>query len=54
MRYITLHEVIQIHSRLISTSGGSPGVRDLAALDSAVAQPHMTTREPDMPPRKCF
>lgn len=50
MRHITLHEVIEIHSRLISTSGGSPGVRDLAALDSAVAQPRMTFGGEDLYP----
>jgi death-on-curing protein len=42
MRYITLHEVMEIHFRLISASGGRPGVRDLAGLDSAAAQPRMT------------
>jgi death-on-curing protein len=50
MRYITLREVMEIHSRLISASGGSPGVRDLAALDSAVAQPRMTFGGEDLYP----
>jgi death on curing protein len=42
MRYLTVEEVLALHSRLIATSGGSLGVRDQNALDSAVAQPQMT------------
>ena len=42
MRYLTVEEVLALHSRLIATSGGSLGVRDPNALDSAVAQPQMT------------
>ena len=39
MRYVSLQEVISLHSLLISQSGGSSGLRDRGALDSAVAQP---------------
>ena len=42
MRYLTVEEVLALHSRLIATSGGSHGVRDANALDSAVAQLQMT------------
>ena len=42
MRYLTVDEVLALHSRLIATSGGSLGLRDPNALDSAVAQPQMT------------
>jgi hypothetical protein len=42
MRYLTVDEVLALHSRLIATSGGSLGVRDANALDSSVAQPRMT------------
>jgi death-on-curing protein len=42
MRYLTVEEVLALHSRLIATSGGTQGVRDQNALDSAVAQPQMT------------
>jgi death on curing protein len=42
MRYLTVEELLVLHSRLIGTSGGSLGVRDANALDSAVAQPLMT------------
>lgn len=39
MRYLTLGEVLALHRRLLAESGGSPGVRDLAAIASAVSQP---------------
>jgi len=42
MRYLTVEEVLALHSRLIATSGGGRGLRDANALDSAVAQPQMT------------
>lgn len=39
MRYLTLQEVISLHSVIIAQSGGSSGLRDRGALESAVAQP---------------
>src|ERR1051325_11441883 len=39
MRYLSLQEVISLHSLLIEQSGGSSGLRDRGALESAVAQP---------------
>ena len=39
MRYLSLQEVISLHSLLIAQSGGSSGLRDRGALESAVAQP---------------
>ena len=39
MRYLSLQEIISLHSLLISQSGGSSGLRDRGALESAVAQP---------------
>ena len=42
MRYLTVTEILDLHQRVISQSGGAPGVRDANALDSAVAQPAMT------------
>jgi death on curing protein len=39
MRYLSLQEVISLHSLLIAQSGGSAGLRDRGALESAVAQP---------------
>lgn len=42
MRHLSLAEVLFLHRWLIEQTGGSVGVRDLAALESAVAQPRMT------------
>ena len=39
MRYLTLAETLELHRRILAESGGSAGVRDLGALESAVAQP---------------
>lgn len=42
MRYLSFSEILDLHNRLLATSGGAAGVRDLGALESAVAQPHAT------------
>jgi death-on-curing protein len=42
MRYLTVGEVLDIYSRVMQQSGGLVGIRDLGALESAVAQPRMT------------
>lgn len=41
MRYLTVTEVLDLHRRLIETSGGGSGLRDRGALVSAVRQPQM-------------
>ena len=42
MRFLTLAEILQLHQLLVQHTGGSHAVRDLGALESAVAQPRMT------------
>lgn len=42
MRYLRLSEVLEIHRRVLAQSGGADGVRDLGAIQSALAQPQMT------------
>jgi len=42
MKYITLNEVIELHDYLIAQFGGSSGIRDKGALESALAQPRAT------------
>ena len=42
MRYLTVGEVLDLYSRVMQQSGGLVGIRDLGALESAVAQPRMT------------
>ena len=42
MRYLSLSEVFELHDRIISSSGGSRGLRDLNVLESAVNQSRQT------------
>jgi death-on-curing protein len=39
MLYITPHEVLVMHARVIDVVGGSHGVRDVGALEAAVYKP---------------
>ncbi len=41
-RYLSLSEILGIHRRVLTQSGGADGVRDLGAIESALAQPQMT------------
>ena len=50
MRHLSLSEVLELHRRIVEESRGSTGVRDLAALESAVAQPRMTFGGHDLYP----
>lgn len=50
MRYLSLGEVLELHRRIIEETGGSPGLRDLVALESAIAQPRMTFGGADLYP----
>ena len=50
MRYLTLAEVLDLHRRVMEQAGGSPAVRDLGGLISAVAQPRVTFEGHDLHP----
>ena len=50
MRYLTLNEVLELHGQIISQSGGMPGILNLNALESALAQPRMTFGGTDLYP----
>ena len=50
MRYLSLLEVLELHRRVVSRSGGSHGVRDMGAAESAVAQPQQTFGGEDLYP----
>jgi len=39
MRYLGLAQVVELHERILAATGGAPGLRDLGALESALAQP---------------
>ena len=42
MRYLSLAEVLDLHRRVMEAAGGAASLRDLGALESAVAQPRVT------------
>src|ERR687886_1064258 len=50
IRYLRLVEVLSLHRQIIEQSGGALGVRDLGALESALAQPQMTFGGEDLYP----
>jgi death-on-curing protein len=50
MRFLALTEVIWLHDRLIQTSGGTPGIRDLGQIEAALAQPRASFDGVDLYP----
>ncbi len=50
MKYLTAEQVLFIHSRLIDTTGGAHGIRDLGLLQSAAARPKATFGGKDLYP----
>ncbi len=48
MRYLTLGEVVELHRLVLGATGGAPGIRDLGALESAIAQPKATFGDTDL------
>ena len=50
MRYLSLAEVLSIYRRIIAQTGGSLGIRDFNALESALAQPRATYGGEDLYP----
>jgi death-on-curing protein len=50
MRYLTLDEVLELHRLALQQAGGAAGLRDLNALESAVAQPYMAFGGQDLYP----
>ena len=40
MRHLSISEILELHERLIASSGGATGIRDLGALESAINQPY--------------
>lgn len=42
MIYLTLEDLLEIHRRVIESTGGSDGIRSIPLLDSAFARPQAT------------
>lgn len=50
MNLLEIEEVLALHERIIMQSGGSSGVRDRNAIESALAQPQMAFGGQDLYP----
>ena len=50
MRYLSLSEILELHERIISSSGGSHGIRDIKTLESSINQPRQTFNQNDLYP----
>ena len=50
MRFLALNEVLALHRLIIQQSGGTLGIINLKALESALAQPRLTFGETDLYP----
>jgi death-on-curing protein len=50
VKWISLKQVLWIHSRVIETSGGDSSILDQAKIESALAQPRMTFDGVDLYP----
>ncbi len=50
MRYLSISEIFELHDQIIASSGGSRGIRDINALESAVNQPRQTFDQKDLYP----
>src|SRR5437867_7612426 len=42
MRYLSLAGVVELHGLITRATGGGSGIRDIGALESAIAQPKAT------------
>jgi death-on-curing protein len=50
MRYLGVAEVVELHRVILQATGGATGLRDLGALESAIAQPQATFSGRDLYP----
>jgi death-on-curing protein len=50
MRALSLQELLDVYQDLMAESGGSPGIRDLGGIESALAQPFATFGGEDLYP----
>jgi death-on-curing protein len=49
-RYLTPQEVLFLHARIVSETGGSHGVRDVGLMEAAIARPQATFGGQDLYP----
>ena len=48
--FLTLDQVLRVHAHQIATYGGSPGIRDVGLLESALAMPEAVAFGEDLHP----
>ena len=49
-RYLTFAEVLELHQSVLERWGGAGGIRDINALESALAQPRQSFDDADLYP----
>jgi death-on-curing protein len=49
-KYLAIREVLRLHEEVLADSGGTAGLRDRSALESAVVQPQATFGGEDLYP----
>ena len=50
IRYLSVEQVLSLHQNLVDPLSGDPGIRDLRALDAAVARPSLVFEGEDLYP----
>ncbi len=50
IKYLSIIEILYLHSEIIKATGGSQGIRDIGLLESALAQPKATFEGNDLFP----
>lgn len=50
IHYPSREQILQLHARLLASSGGSSGIRDAGLIESALAQPQQTFGGEDLYP----
>jgi death-on-curing protein len=50
MNYLSPHQVLFLHARLVEETGGSHGVRDMGMMLSALGRPQATFEDEDLHP----
>ncbi len=50
MQFLELEQLLALHAKVLARSGGSEGVRDMGAVESALAQPQMAFGDTELYP----
>ncbi|OGQ13978.1 MAG: death-on-curing protein, partial [Deltaproteobacteria bacterium RBG_19FT_COMBO_46_12] len=50
MRYLSLREILELHDKIIEVYGGTRGILDMHALESAANQTRITFNQTDLYP----